>query len=105
LSEAEENQFYRELGRKIRAGIKPPELNRPIVCRECGPVWSMAPAALAGDSCFWCGNRLAGRVIPRPPVTPEMKKLMQDFGLVKTEGSNPVKQLGFEGSRYLQKRK
>ncbi|GEM_PF-5853713 len=100
MTEAEETKFYQNLGRQIRAGTKPPELNRPIVCRECGPVWSMQPAAILSDSCFWCGNRFAGRPIPRPPISPEMQKILQEIGSFNRK--EPVKKsAGFVGSKFL----
>jgi len=102
MNEAEENRFYQNLGRQIRAGNKPPELNLPIICRECGPVWSMAPAAFISDGCFWCGNRLSGRAIPRPPITPEIQKAMREIGHAGQEAEPKAKKFsGFVGSKYL----
>lgn len=100
MTEAEERAFYREINRCITAGQKPTALNKPIVCRECGAVWSMEPAAFISDSCFWCFNRMAGKTIPRPPITPEMHQALVDLGLVKL-GGDSKKAKGFVGHAFL----
>ena len=50
-------------------GIAPKGYNQSSLCAACGPVllWPGAPAHVEG--CPWCFNRVAGKPIPRPPVT------------------------------------
>jgi hypothetical protein len=100
MTEAEEKAFYREINRCVKNGVRPPVLDKPIICRECGAVWSMEPAAFISDSCFWCFNRMAGKPIPRPSVTPEMHRALVELGLIKL-GNDPKKSKGFIGHTFL----